>query len=148
VAGKKRRIAALDIAVHAHAEIDPATQQIAVMVGAMVGVPETRIRFVVTAPGAQISDAAGLAVGPFAVERLSEERAETLTVDAAVTLPNLGISDPVNRWQRFRSPSPSTASNPTPAPQGSDLRRPWCKSVINWCMLEKPLFSSRSAARR
>ena len=63
----------------------------------------------------------------------------------SVTLPKVGRSEPVKRWQRLRSPSLSTASMPRPAPQGSDLRVPSTRSVINWCMLENPLFSPFTA---
>ena len=59
-----------------------------------------------------------------------------------------GSSEPVKRWHRLRSPCLSTASRPTPAPHGSDLRRPSCRSVISWCRLENPVLRPTRAAAR
>src|SRR6185437_8555788 len=82
VAGEKIRVMALDVRVHAHAEIHPAAQQIAVVVGAVVRVAETRIGFVVTTAGAQIANAAGLAMRAFALHGLVDEGAQACAVDA------------------------------------------------------------------
>src|SRR5882672_4340177 len=51
------------------------------MIRAVVGVAEPRIRFVVAAARAKVSNSASLAMGPFTVDRLADEGAQALAVD-------------------------------------------------------------------
>src|SRR5450631_136493 len=82
VTGEKIRIVTLNVGVDAHAEVHPAPQQVAVMVGAVVGVAEAGIRFMVATARAQMADPAGFAMGSLAVDGLVDEGAETRAVDA------------------------------------------------------------------
>ncbi|MNR01800.1 hypothetical protein D3C85_1176210 [compost metagenome] len=64
------------------------------------------------------------------------------------TLPKVGSSEPVKRWQRFSSPLWSTASIFSPAPHGRAFFCPSWMSVSSWCRLEKPMLRPASASSR
>src|SRR5450631_554524 len=73
---------ALDVGVHTHAKVHPAAQQIAVMIRSMVSVAESRIRFMVAAARAEVANPAGFTMRPLTIDRLVDEGAQALTVDA------------------------------------------------------------------
>ncbi len=80
---------------------------------------------------------------PFAFEGLVDEVAEARAVDARSHVAEGGqirTREAMAQIEVSRRRPPPT--DPTPAPQGNDLRRPSCRSVMSWCMLEKPLLSA------
>jgi len=101
------------------------------MIGAMVRIAVTHVGLVIAPTGAEVADAAGLAVRSTAIGGALEKRAQPFRGDAVLGVPEgreLRAGKPVTEIQ---SPWWSTASKPTPAPHGNALRRPSCRSVIN-----------------
>src|ERR1700733_7265432 len=72
---------ALNVGIHPHAEIYPAAQQVAVVIGPMVCITEARIGLVITPPRAQIPYPARFAMCPAAIEGLIDESTQALPVD-------------------------------------------------------------------
>jgi hypothetical protein len=84
VLAEKRRIAALNLAVNAYAEINPTPQQIAIVIGAMQRIAETRVGLVVTTPSAQIANPASRAMCATTVSGTPEKFTQALSINAAL----------------------------------------------------------------